>query len=169
MSDHIARLRAFKTFYEQRGGVAWAELQDAMKLLDDYEALSAERDRLAKELAETIRDRNVFFADLVDTKSRLAEAERQRDRGRHCLMEMMQAYERRVRSDCTTPEQIAAKPWECAEYIKASRFMIACKDEIDSGNLVTHGDYFGSAANPTTANEGDRENVVRTSHDGAST
>jgi hypothetical protein len=67
----------------------------------------------------------------------LADCERQRDRGMFCLMEMMQAYERRIRSACTTPEQLAAKPWECAEYIKAARYMVACKAEIDAGRLVT--------------------------------
>jgi len=35
-----------------------------------------EIERLRAELAEATKDRNVFFADLVDTKSRLAEAER---------------------------------------------------------------------------------------------
>jgi hypothetical protein len=33
---------------------------------------------------------------------------------------MMGAYERRIRSDCTTQEQLDAKPWECAEYNNAA-------------------------------------------------
>lgn len=45
------------------------------------------------------------------------------ERGCYNLMLMMQAYERRVRSDCTTPEQISARPWECAEYVEASRYL----------------------------------------------
>lgn len=37
------------------------------------------------------------------------------------LRQMMLAYERRIRSDCSTPEQLAAKPWECGEFIYAQR------------------------------------------------
>jgi hypothetical protein len=88
------------------------------------------------------------LADQRDAlQDRLTDAERQRDRARYCLMEMMQAYERRIRSDCTTPEQLAAKPWECAEYVSASRFMVACKAEIDQGHLVTHGECSASDIN----------------------
>lgn len=32
---------------------------------------------------------------------------------------MMGAYERRIRSDCKTPEQLEARPWECAEWRNA--------------------------------------------------
>lgn len=32
---------------------------------------------------------------------------------------MMGAYERRIRSDCQTREQLDAKPWECAEWHNA--------------------------------------------------
>ena len=35
------------------------------------------------------------------------------------LQAMMNAYERRVRSDCRNPAEIAAKPWECSEYLAA--------------------------------------------------
>ena len=49
--------------------------------------------------------------------------DRHLSRGMFVLMEMMQAYERRVRSDCTTPEQIAAKPWECMEYLRAAEYL----------------------------------------------
>lgn len=45
------------------------------------------------------------------------------ERGCYVLMEMMKAYERRIRSDCTTPEQIEKRPWECAEYIAAADFL----------------------------------------------
>ena len=39
------------------------------------------------------------------------------------LQAMMDAYERRVRSDCKTPAEIAAKPWECREYLAAEQAM----------------------------------------------
>jgi hypothetical protein len=32
---------------------------------------------------------------------------------------MMGAYERRIRSDCQTQEQLAARPWECVEWRNA--------------------------------------------------
>ena len=50
---------------------------------------------------------------LADDKDRLA----------HCLMLMMQAYERRIRSDCTTQEQLDKRPWECAEYVESAKWM----------------------------------------------
>lgn len=39
---------------------------------------------------------------------------------RPALVGMMEAYERRVRSECT-PEQLDAKPWECMEYVAAQQ------------------------------------------------
>lgn len=51
------------------------------------------------------------------------ESNRHFERGCHVIMELMQAYERRVRSDCTTQEQIDKRPWECAEYIKAAEYL----------------------------------------------
>lgn len=50
------------------------------------------------------------------------ESNRHFDRGCFVIMELMQAYERRVRSDCT-PEQIEKRPWECAEYLKAAEYL----------------------------------------------
>ena len=47
------------------------------------------------------------------------------ERGAYVLMEMMQAYERRVRSDCRTPEELAKRPWECREYLAADEFLRA--------------------------------------------
>lgn len=39
------------------------------------------------------------------------------------LREMMQCYERRVRSACTTPEELAKEPWRCSEYVRAERVL----------------------------------------------
>lgn len=47
------------------------------------------------------------------------------ERGCHVLMEMMKAYERRVRTDCRTPEDLAKRPWECAEYVAAANYLRA--------------------------------------------
>lgn len=41
--------------------------------------------------------------------------------GRKALRDLMAAYERRVRSDCKTPEDLAKEPWRCAEYIAAEK------------------------------------------------
>ena len=35
------------------------------------------------------------------------------------LRNLLDAYERRIRSLCATPEQLATKPWECAEFVEA--------------------------------------------------
>jgi hypothetical protein len=53
-----------------------------------------------------------------------ASVDVQFERGCYVLMEMMKAYERRIRSDCTTQEQLDAKPWECSEYITAARYLV---------------------------------------------
>ena len=45
------------------------------------------------------------------------------ERGAHTLMEMMKAYERRVRSDCKTQAELDARPWECAEYRAAADYL----------------------------------------------
>jgi hypothetical protein len=52
-----------------------------------------------------------------------ARQTRRLERTAYCLMRMMQAYERRVRSDCTTQEQIDKRPWECAEYVEAAALL----------------------------------------------
>lgn len=41
----------------------------------------------------------------------------------HALIEMMSAYQRRVLTDCTTPEQRLAAPWRCMEYIAAEELL----------------------------------------------
>ena len=39
------------------------------------------------------------------------------------LRRALLCYERRIRSDCSTPEQLAAKPWECDDYIFGVRVL----------------------------------------------
>lgn len=38
------------------------------------------------------------------------------------LAALLAAYERRIRSECT-PEQLAAEPWRCAEFIEGERVL----------------------------------------------
>lgn len=77
--------------------------------------------------AFAIADRRKLLAHIEACSSGGASEQHQQalDRACYVIMELMQAYERRIRSDCTTPEQLAANPWECAEYIKAERFLKA--------------------------------------------
>jgi len=53
---------------------------------------------------------------LVSEVERLEALQEKKDRA---LQELMMAYERRIRSDCATPEALALKPWECSEYCAA--------------------------------------------------
>lgn len=39
------------------------------------------------------------------------------------LREMMAAYERRVRSSCSTPAELDARPWRCLEYVAAESLL----------------------------------------------
>jgi hypothetical protein len=45
------------------------------------------------------------------------------------LQAMMDAYERRVRTDCRSPAELAGQPWRCREYIageEALRATLGC-------------------------------------------
>ena len=52
------------------------------------------------------------------------DAERKIGRGCYCLVQMMQAYERRIRSQCS-PEELEKRPWECMEYVAAADYLKA--------------------------------------------
>jgi hypothetical protein len=79
---------------------------------DDLQRLSND-----SELGEKAAD------EIAALRARVAELERVGNRGCFVLMEMMQAYERRVLSDCKTEDDIKARPWECAEYLKAADYL----------------------------------------------
>jgi len=49
------------------------------------------------------------------------------------IRELMLAYERRIRSLCSTPEELAKEPWRCAEYIGAERLL-----EVDPWGFTQH-------------------------------
>jgi hypothetical protein len=52
------------------------------------------------------------------------------------LMELMQAYERRIRSDCKTQDELDKRPWECAEYRAAADLLKTLHSSVpaaDSG------------------------------------
>lgn len=52
------------------------------------------------------------------------------------LQAMMDAYERRVRSDCRSPADLAAKPWECREYLAAEEALRATLGASPSAGAV---------------------------------
>ena len=60
----------------------------------------------------------------------------ERTRAQYLLMEMMKAYERRVRSDCKSQEEIDKRPWECAEYLIAAEFLMRTlpEESLSGGN-----------------------------------
>ena len=67
MSDYIDRIRAFRAMYEQNGGHASPEAQDAMALLGDYEHLRAELKLAVDERTAALED----VAWLVDELAEL--------------------------------------------------------------------------------------------------
>lgn len=111
---------------------------DTLAMLDAISFYAADPDKPHEkkctdtQLARSLRD--ALRADYDALAAQRAEAERHRERGAFCLMEMMQAYERRVRSDCKTPEEIEKRPWECSEYIKAANYMRAVHPVIKSAS-----------------------------------
>ena len=52
------------------------DMTDAFNnLFEQSKRIAAERDALSARLAEATKDRDAYFADLLDTKTRLAEAD----------------------------------------------------------------------------------------------
>ena len=68
-------------------------------------------------------DNNETVAELDEAKAVAVKLTIALERGFFVLAEMMQAYERRIRSDCTSQEQIDKRPWECAEYVAAADYL----------------------------------------------
>ena len=78
---------------------------------------------------DDVMERDLEFADNAEllmtheAAAALTAMQTQCERGAYCLMEMMKAYERRIRTDCTTQEQLDKRPWECSEYLVAAKFL----------------------------------------------
>lgn len=61
---------------------------------------------------------------------------RQAHRLETALRDLMSAYERRIRSDCKTPEDLAKQPWRCAEFIAAEQAIAACEEPSAGHSLA---------------------------------
>lgn len=84
-------------------------------LMEDYDRAIEQREEVGKALLHFRREVEVLKRDAADLAKVI-------ERGGYCLAQMMNAYERRIRSDCT-PEQIEKRPWECAEYVEARAYL----------------------------------------------
>ncbi len=119
-----------------RQRVAELEAQLAQSCQDDRSnpemfsgGCPAARDLRAR-VADLTVEADEAVALLHDARLRIAEleaalreaADPRFERAAHHLMQVMQAYERRVRTDCT-PAEIEKRPWECAEYVAAADFL----------------------------------------------
>lgn len=76
--EHIQRIRAFKFYFKRGDAYATTEAMDGMKLLEDYDALRAEVERLRGLLTEWVADAHwnprANLPDLVNrTKRALAD------------------------------------------------------------------------------------------------
>lgn len=101
------------------GAEIYVHEDDARRAIKDALATNVARNNLISNLE----------SELAAEKAARERAEAERDalrtkweRGCFCLMEMMQAYERRIRS-LSTPAEIEKKPWECAEYRSAAGYL----------------------------------------------
>lgn len=74
-------------------------------------------------LTEARVERDALRAQLAAAEQDAVGLAKAIERGGFCLAEMMQAYERRIRSDCKSPDELEKRPWECAEYIAASSYL----------------------------------------------
>lgn len=103
------------------------------------EAQTKRADELAQEVKQKHEKNVQIYRRLCEAEAALAEAKRDAKRleglldeceklsdwvnaAAPALKNMMDAYERRIRTDCTL-EQIERKPWECAEYIAAKAML----------------------------------------------
>ena len=97
-----------------------------MTIRDEIDALP-KKPRAARFNSSNETERaDAYMAACDYERAHRAMAERlllQSERGNYCLAQLMQAYERRIRTDCKSQEEIDKRPWECAEYVDAAQFL----------------------------------------------
>lgn len=71
-------------------------------------------------------EREVLIQKIADLEHLMDESDKTTawaNRVRPVVKELMLAYERRIRSACTTPEELANEPWRCMEYVAAEALL----------------------------------------------
>lgn len=120
LADYIAKCRAMhrsQVGHTPRFAHAVAALADK---LDEAEQ-SRDLNHAAAKMA--LDQRDALLAQLAAAEQDARRLVKGIERGGYCLVEMLKAYERRIRSDCKTPEELEKRPWECIEYISAARYL----------------------------------------------
>jgi len=99
-----------------------------------------------QEVGESIwHERDALRAQLAAAEQDARGLVKAIERGGFCLAEMMQAYERRIRSDCKSPDELGKRPWECAEYIAASSYLRTMFQIRDAAIAASPGEAEGGA------------------------
>lgn len=73
-----------------------------------------------------IDEREMLIQKVADLEHLIAESDKTVawvNQARPVIQELMLAYERRIRSLCSGPEEIANEPWRCAEYLAAEKLL----------------------------------------------
>jgi hypothetical protein len=78
------------------------------------------------DLLGEVDERETLIEKIADLEHLLDESDKTVawvNQARPVIQELMAAYERRIRSLCTTPEELAKEPWRCMEYIGAETLL----------------------------------------------
>jgi hypothetical protein len=73
-----------------------------------------------------VDEREMLIQKVADLEHLMNESDKTfvwANRVRPVIKELMLAYERRIRSLCSTPEELANEPWRCMEYIAAETLL----------------------------------------------
>ena len=73
-----------------------------------------------------IDEREMLIQKVADLEHLINESDKTfawANRVRPVIQALMLAYERRIRSLCSTPEELAKEPWRCMEYIAAETLL----------------------------------------------
>lgn len=124
-------MRALPTFVpaelgQQHMDLRYAEcvrLQDVLDAAQDLDAERARRGEAAGDLLNFALEAGDVIADWCNVAG-------------DALRNLMGAYERRIRSLCSSTEEIAKEPWRCAEYIEAERALASKPCPMNIGSKV---------------------------------
>lgn len=102
----------------------WRPYSDALAAQVQAVNLEEIRARCSESVTEIVDSPREYFRaqQILRDRRDLLDAT---ERGCFVLMEMMKAYERRIRTDCRNQEELDKRPWECAEYLAAASYLRA--------------------------------------------